>query len=383
MKLEGKQVSPKSGNETLVRDIVKENNQKGLLLREAKVDYVDQFLYQTNDQAAKVDSKPLPNEEITEMPEVTICYEEDESSHAVKDICVDEGVPVHDKFLFDTTTMDDYLSTFLPPGKAIKNHQEEDKEPVLDDVIPENPAEGSEDAEKKIHSVEIKEEEVHDAPSSNALKRSQSLGDLLALPEPSAESTCLEPLSSQTSGSIRRHMPDDTLDLSATSTSHEERENEPNSIASTSKAATAQESDQEVERHSMDSMSDDLTNEVAGRLSFENRAAASDIKLPPPNHEPNFHAKPQLLTSSIAGTDSNRIRYNVGDSSFSGVATEPVPFSGSISMRSDSSTTSARSFAFPVLQSEWNSSPVRMAKADRRRLSKHRRWRSGILCCKF
>ncbi|KAF3632037.1 putative D-aminoacyl-tRNA deacylase-like [Capsicum annuum] len=58
----------------------------------------------------------------------------------------------------------------------------------------------------------------------------------------------------------------------------------------------------------------------------------------------------------------------------------PISHSANISLRSDSSTTSARSFAFPVLQSEWNSSPVRMAHAERR---KHRGWRQRVLCCKF
>lgn len=75
---------------------------------------------------------------------------------------------------------------------------------------------------------------------------------------------------------------------------------------------------------------------------------------------------------SVAGTVSGRITYS-----------GPIVFSGSISIRSDSSTTSTRSFAFPILQTEWNSSPVRMAKADRRRLQKHRGWRHGLLCCRF
>ncbi|XP_038979299.1 uncharacterized protein LOC120109604 isoform X1 [Phoenix dactylifera] len=60
-----------------------------------------------------------------------------------------------------------------------------------------------------------------------------------------------------------------------------------------------------------------------------------------------------------------------------------IPYSGSISLRSDSSTTSTRSFAFPILQSEWNSSPVKMAKADHSHLRKHRGWRVGLLCCRF
>ncbi|CAO2035377.1 unnamed protein product [Urochloa humidicola] len=60
-----------------------------------------------------------------------------------------------------------------------------------------------------------------------------------------------------------------------------------------------------------------------------------------------------------------------------------IPYSGNISLRSESSTTSTRSFAFPVLQNEWNSSPVKMAKADRRRLREDRGWGYRILCCKF
>ncbi|XP_066327732.1 suppressor protein SRP40-like isoform X2 [Miscanthus floridulus] len=60
-----------------------------------------------------------------------------------------------------------------------------------------------------------------------------------------------------------------------------------------------------------------------------------------------------------------------------------ITYSGSISLRSDSSTTSTRSFAFPVLQRERISSPVRMAKAERRRSRRHRVWRKGIICCKF
>ncbi|CAL0315266.1 unnamed protein product [Lupinus luteus] len=83
----------------------------------------------------------------------------------------------------------------------------------------------------------------------------------------------------------------------------------------------------------------------------------------------------------------------LGESSFSGVGhgssrinySGPILYSGSISLRSESSTTSTRSFAFPVVPSEWNSSPVRMAKADKSNYRKHRGWRQrlGALCCRF
>ncbi|KAJ6824687.1 uncharacterized protein M6B38_379320 [Iris pallida] len=69
----------------------------------------------------------------------------------------------------------------------------------------------------------------------------------------------------------------------------------------------------------------------------------------------NFHG-PGFLSGSIANSGH-------------------IPYSGNISIRSDSSTTSARSFAFPILQSEWNSSPVKMAKARRRGRK--------LFCCRF
>lgn len=55
-----------------------------------------------------------------------------------------------------------------------------------------------------------------------------------------------------------------------------------------------------------------------------------------------------------------------------------IAYSGNISMRSDSSTTSTHSFAFPILQRDWNTSPVKMAKAR-----KTRSWRMVLICCKF
>ncbi|XP_061988269.1 uncharacterized protein LOC133706746 [Rosa rugosa] len=60
-----------------------------------------------------------------------------------------------------------------------------------------------------------------------------------------------------------------------------------------------------------------------------------------------------------------------------------IPSFGSISFRSNSSTTSSRSFTFPILSSEWVGSPVRMVEADRTQLRRHRRWGVRFLCCSF
>ncbi|XP_050372156.1 flocculation protein FLO11-like [Argentina anserina] len=103
-----------------------------------------------------------------------------------------------------------------------------------------------------------------------------------------------------------------------------------------------------------------------------------------------------LINSSgpIPYSDSERflVQRDLGDSSFAATGhvsslinnSGPILYSGSISLRSDSSATSTRSFAFPVMHPhEPFSSPVRMAKADRRLLRKHRGWKQGIFCCRF
>lgn len=56
-----------------------------------------------------------------------------------------------------------------------------------------------------------------------------------------------------------------------------------------------------------------------------------------------------------------------------------VPYSGSISHRSDSST-STRSFAFPILASDWNSSPVKMDAPDPLYYRQRRKWHFCFCC---
>ncbi|KAF8068509.1 hypothetical protein N665_1146s0003 [Sinapis alba] len=59
----------------------------------------------------------------------------------------------------------------------------------------------------------------------------------------------------------------------------------------------------------------------------------------------------------------------------------PITISGSLSARSDGSTVSGQSFAFPILQSEWNSSPARMVRAKKR---EEKGWRHySLICCRF
>ncbi|XP_059447179.1 uncharacterized protein LOC132178691 isoform X3 [Corylus avellana] len=105
---------------------------------------------------------------------------------------------------------------------------------------------------------------------------------------------------------------------------------------------------------------------------------------------PDAHTVSRQLQRGQGETSFSAVGH--GEESFSAVGrplgslinySGQVAYSGSVSLRSDSSTTSTRSFAFPILQSEWNSSPVRMAKAERRHFRKCRNWGQSLLCCRF
>ncbi|KAK9064686.1 hypothetical protein SSX86_016068 [Deinandra increscens subsp. villosa] len=99
----------------------------------------------------------------------------------------------------------------------------------------------------------------------------------------------------------------------------------------------------------------------------------------------------ELASGYKVAVKDHETRYVEGEASFSmaGVISEliscsrPMPFAGGISTRSDSSAASARSFAFPTLETEYTSSPARMGKSERKRLQRHTGWRKGLLCCKF
>ncbi|XP_038879932.1 uncharacterized protein LOC120071641 [Benincasa hispida] len=56
---------------------------------------------------------------------------------------------------------------------------------------------------------------------------------------------------------------------------------------------------------------------------------------------------------------------------------------GSASLRSNGSTNSSHSFAFPILPTEWNGSPERMVKADPLQTRRRQLWRLCFPCCNF
>ncbi|XP_073057635.1 uncharacterized protein [Primulina eburnea] len=126
-------------------------------------------------------------------------------------------------------------------------------------------------------------------------------------------------------------------------------------------------------------------------LSTDDQVQIFSNKIPsPPNNEGQeieLHFPKHERGNSDNVSVVSQIHYDEADSSHSAASfvmfSGPIAYSGSLSLRSDGSATSTRSFAFPVLQSEGNRSPVRMENTDLRHYQKHKYWRSGLLCCRF
>lgn len=331
----------------------------------------------------------------------------------VKDICVDEGVPSHKATLSETDGHKD-LDAFLPLEKdansdldaleCSKNGSEDlvqadttgDKfvdelsngkvVPSVQELTSQNlDRESSDDLADKmkpLSAVGSNDESVMACSNLSSVKTQESV-------ERSGENAPLSP------SSIIKEAND-------TAQVHDLRDNSEMDNRSPDNQVATDPSPSERAEYK------DLANELSYRRKVESgsitfsfnasasessdRGASSSNGNKEQHEDQNVH-KPD--GASGRRTDSCLGRHDLGESSFSvaGPASGSITYSGpiaysgslslrSLSIRSDSSTTSARSFAFPVLQSEWNSSPVRMARSDRRQLGKDKSW-GRFLCCKF
>ncbi|XP_048228918.1 uncharacterized protein LOC8264664 isoform X2 [Ricinus communis] len=367
-----------------------------------------------------------------ELPELVLCYKEN-TYHVVKDICVDEGVPSQENFLFDTSVDQEKLCPYLIPEKDIKS--EIQKERVDLDMstqyLSKNDNSFKCDSKESMAIAEIEDDAMEEIANYTS-KETFSLGELLLMPEVVAELSHSKSLLNSTDEaeqlSIQR--PSENIVLATASACEESKyateqfllvtpavdplveesgheEAKLGTLTSDSSPKASDHGHDEVilaslapsyateepengakaaksPSHTLDSVSDlnssaptasggEEGSQVGGSEHLESRNSS--------RHE----------DTSITEPFSGQLQYSHGESSFSAAGplsglisySGPIAYSGSLSLRSDSSTTSTRSFAFPILQSEWNSSPVRMAKADRRHFRKHRSWRQGLLCCRF
>ncbi|KAF8100871.1 hypothetical protein N665_0214s0032 [Sinapis alba] len=276
-----------------------------------------------------------------DLPEIVVCYKES-TYHVVKDICVDEGVPVQEKFLFGEKDS----------VRCNSNSNQCESEDLVETKSPEDRNNGKVDASELCNDLKTKrdvEESSREGFADAVGSSSCNQESLIVTREANDEVATSE----------------DVLPLGGILSREDEQKPLNNS-----------------HRHEEQCSSQLQENE---QRSLETTALETE--------EPR---KAEEMLSSVSTTTSqepedNKLLSNgFGETSFSAVESVsisghisysgPVVVSGRLSVRSDASTTSGRSFAFPILQSEWNSSPERMAKAEKRRL---KGWREILLCCRF
>ncbi|GAB2297128.1 hypothetical protein Dimus_031226 [Dionaea muscipula] len=290
------------------------------------------------------------------FPELIVCIKENSYHQSVKDICIDEGVPSKDKIRgrsncgelkssADDNSQGDELAKEkdLPEtihdsakGGLFSDERETDhsivkgaEESVSVHGLISNERQKNhpdtavnEDWEvfEKFAAINTPPPSVLDDPGAE-IKSTESHSDEAILPSPSSKST---------------------LNRSSLNSVDHEKEEEGKMPCTDEKPPETQ------------SMSRDTEGGIAGNVAY--------VSL-----EQHFLGETSF-SSRILPPSS--ISYD-----------GPIAYSANLSLRSESSAGSTRSFAFPVLQTEWHGSPERMAKPDREHLRKHRGWLQALICC--
>ncbi|XP_022776688.1 uncharacterized protein LOC111318224 [Durio zibethinus] len=410
-----------NGNEKEVRDFVTSNSHslKNMDSFQDSVFYLDKSVMEC------------------EVPELEVCYKES-TYHVVKDICIDEGVPKQDKFLFDGGVDEKSDCNFLQyvsvspeeiqSGKNIDNdcgsNKKLDADACAQDVsLSLEETKSNKGIQNQCDSKDlILTGEMKDGAkkmiTDDISKELFTLGELLSMRELSTvkpqamSSDCKSDGIKQQSfqNSSEKEVMVMLPLVSAVEKSN--NRNEEAIVPAPALVSAAEESDRGTGEATLispvqafsseESTTSSLVNEVSDDSKLESRSITFDLDSSAPTSSKDEHrhdldcepleigSKPKLEDTAEQAFSNNLQRGN-GEGSFSSAVpvtglisySGPIAYSGSVSLRSDSSTTSTRSFAFPILQSEWNSSPIRMAKADRRQYKKHRGWRQSLLCCRF
>ncbi|KHG21027.1 Formate--tetrahydrofolate ligase [Gossypium arboreum] len=409
-----------NGNEKEVRDIVTFNSHssKNMDSFQDSVFYLDKSVMDC------------------ELPELVVCYKES-TYHVVKDICIDEGVPTQDMFLFESSVDEKSECNFSYPKKdqdneLMKEMSETDIPMQNISFSPEENQSGKDidndcGSNKKLNADTYMQDialSLEENKSNKGIPNEWDPRDLLVTRDMKDDAT--EMMSNEGSkelfilGDILSFPELTTLKSEAMSPDFKSDRNEQQSFENSSKkevivasevedsnnlilsapalASTAEGSDSgkgeatpispAPASASLEATSSGLVNET-GSITFDSRSSAPTSGKG--SSEPLETGRTSKLEETADQPFSSNLQSGNGESSFSAAGpltglisySGPITYSGNLSLRSDSSTTSTRSFAFPILQSEWNSSPVRMAKADQRQYRRHRGWRQGFLCCRF
>ncbi|KAI3818346.1 hypothetical protein L1987_12151 [Smallanthus sonchifolius] len=281
-----------------------------------------------------------------QLPEMITCYEES-GFNVVKDICVDEGLS-HGEII-----------------KCDKEHHELLCNPI--NINGDKHDDIKDDFDTKLISTPMENTCLFSVSEDDNVPSNSASDNIKVF----VESNISGPDNSMQNG-------EEKLDSSSDSVNNSIRVLEPtdNSVNDV---------DQQLSEAQID---------IPNEIKMEENNTTSDSNNVKPSTASGPHEPPQSTQSvpnhhDMASSNITVAARGGGESSFSmadpvsGLITcsGPITASGSISHRSDGSNSSVRSFAFPILQNEWNSSPVRMAKVDTKQSRKHQGWRQALMCC--
>ncbi|XP_019149993.1 PREDICTED: uncharacterized protein LOC109146802 [Ipomoea nil] len=338
-----------------------------------------------------------------EFPESIDSYKES-NSNDVKDICIDEGVPIVDKNLIENPNDSSFGDKNDSLGEDVQKEMlSGDPSKIQDSKNPKIGAANTSTVKDDIESIapdclissvenNVNKESVTDTYLEDLMKLFGSkLAKTGKVDNDASETQSFsnKPLLESSCAQQDCQSPEEAiLESHATVPTNVEPNKNDHS--------TFDESAEKISKKALDS--DAMPNNEEGISDKTSAAPASEVQCR--NTEKtaeNSRGNPLGPELQDVGNSEDKASANFsigshdhGEASFSSVGPMSglisysglIPHSGNISLRSDSSTTSARSFAFPILQSEWNSSPVRMAKGDGR-YRKNRGWMQGLLCCRF
>ncbi|KAI3731647.1 hypothetical protein L1987_62836 [Smallanthus sonchifolius] len=287
-----------------------------------------------------------------QLPEMITCYEES-GFNVVKDICVDEGLSHGEIIKCDKEHHELLCNPITVNGDKHDDMSKDD----LDSQLISTPL--NQDYYKNTSLFSVTEDD--NVPSNSGSDNIKVF----------VESN-IDPDNSMQNG-------EEKLDSSSDSLNNSIRVLEPTDNGVN-----------DVDQQLSEAQQIDIPNEI----KMEENNTTSDSENVEPATTSGPHEPPLSIQSipnhhDMASSNITVAARGGGESSFSmagpisGLITYsgPITASGSISHRSDGSNSSVRSFTFPILQNEWNSSPVRMAKMDTKQSRKHRGWRQAVVCC--
>ncbi|XP_023748348.1 uncharacterized protein LOC111896601 isoform X2 [Lactuca sativa] len=367
-------------------DEVKEKN----TMKESPKRYTNPFLSDeenekvnnNNHQEVYTDKNVMELELECELPELLVCY--NDGGFHVKDICVDDGIPhdKHDDIINQSlifSPMEDYYMEESNHVVDIGDNLDISVEDLQNSTPDKDCEDDDDDDDDDAKECGTKEEEDIESIDPNEIKNISKDDNHVISECAPEELKCAE--SDTVPKGIDNYVPENQqMDLNSVFLDDKDKDkdkdkDEDRPLPSLKSLLESINGVDDKDQHPSQSCveGNEGEEEVSTSIEGNNTLNLTNGKTVISNGLHDVHERGEGESSfSVAGPVSGRINYS-----------GQIAFSGSISLRSDSSTTSTRSFAFPILQTEWNSSPVRMAKADRRRLQKHRGWRNGLLCCRF